>query len=282
MITTYASSASDYIASLTPGQYSTVYNVLSLAIASLGFTAFYLLLVQRTVAPRFRTAIIVSATVCGIATYHYFRIFTNFKESYPAGATIDAMHVLSNIEFNEGYRYVDWFLTVPLLLIETVAVLALTRSASQRLLVRLVPAAALMIVLGYPGEITLDTGPRVFWGVLSTLPFLYLLYVLFVELTKALEGKTPEVRQRISNLRWLLVASWGVYPIAYSFPLLGGDFFSGADGFVLKQAGYSIADIIAKALFGLLIYRLARLQSMQEDPETYGDHHDAHAAKVAA
>ena len=40
--------------------------------------------------------------------------------------------MLSNVEFNEGYRYVDWFLTVPLLLVETVAVMALARAAARR------------------------------------------------------------------------------------------------------------------------------------------------------
>ena len=277
MTSTYAS-GSDVISSLSPGQFSTVYNLLSLAIASLLFTALYLLLAQRQVAPRYRNALIVSATVCGIAAYHYFRIFENFKASYPPGATVDAAHVLSAVEFNEGYRYVDWFLTVPLLLVETIAVLALSRAASRSLLLKLIPAAALMIVLGYPGELTLDTGPRIFWGVLSTLPFLYLLYVLFVELTRALDGKPLEVRRQISTLRLLLVASWGVYPIAYAFPLLGGEFFSGASGFVFKQGGYSIADILAKALFGLLIYRLARTQSILEEPHVYGDERDAPAA----
>lgn len=271
MVRISATPTSSAISELSAGQYSTVYNLLSLAIASLLFTALFLLLSQRQVAPRYRNALIISATVCGIATYHYFRIFTNFQESYPAGATIESAHVLSNIEFNEGYRYVDWFLTVPLLLVETVAVLALSRTASRRLLLKLVPAAALMIVLGYPGEITLETGPRVLWGVLSTLPFLYLLYVLFVELGKAVEGRSPQVRKQISNLRWLLLASWGAYPIAYAFPLLGGDFFGGADGFVLRQGGYSIADIVAKAVFGILIYRLARTQSIEEDPARYGD-----------
>ena len=278
----YASSTSDYITSLSPGQYSTVYNLLSLAIASLFFTALYLLLVQRQVAQRYRNALIVSATVCGIATYHYFRIFNNFNDSYPAGAAVEAAHMLSNVEFDEGFRYVDWLLTVPLLLVETIAVLALTRAASRSLLIRLVPAAALMIALGYPGEITLDTGPRIVWGVLATLPFLYLLYVLFVELTRALEGQSEQVRRQISILRVVLVGSWLVYPIAYSFPLLGGEFFSGADGFVLKQAGYSIADILAKALFGLLIYRLARTQSIQDEPLTYGDKHDAHPNAVGS
>ena len=131
--------------------------------------------------------------VCGIAAYHYFRIFDNFKQSYPAGANVGAVHVLSNVEFNEAYRYVDWFLTVPLLLIETVAVMALAREEQRGLLFKLVPASALMIALGYPGEIATSTGTRVLWGVLSTIPFLYLLYVLFVELSKSLVRQPVEV-----------------------------------------------------------------------------------------
>ena len=184
MITTYASSASDYITSLTPGQYSTVYNLLSLAIASLFFTGLYLVLSQKRVLPRYRNALLVSATVCFIATYHYVRIFDNFKESYETEAQGgQGLYVLTNIPFNEGYRYVDWFLTVPLLLVETIAVLALTRAAAKPLLTKLVIASGLMIALGYPGEITTDTGTRLLWGTLSTLPFLYILYVLFVELS---------------------------------------------------------------------------------------------------
>ena len=85
-------------------------------------------------APRYRGALVVSAMVCGIAAYHYFRIFDNFKQSYPAGANVSAVHLLSNVEFNEAYRYVDWFLTVPLLLIETVAVMALRREEARGLL----------------------------------------------------------------------------------------------------------------------------------------------------
>jgi len=47
------------------------------------FTAIYLLASQRRVAPRYRNAVVISAIVCGIAAYHYFRIFANFQESYP-------------------------------------------------------------------------------------------------------------------------------------------------------------------------------------------------------
>ena len=57
---------------------------------------------------------------------------------------------------------------------------------------------------------------------------------------------------------------WGVYPIAYLFPVLG---FNGGNAFVLKQAGYTAADILAKAAFGLVIYKIARVKSQYDDPD---------------
>lgn len=275
----YASPES--VPSLTPFEFSTTYNLLSLAIASLLFTAIFLFASQGRVAPRYRTAVIVSAIVCGIATYHYVRIFDNFGDSYPPGETVDSPHQLSNVEFNEAYRYVDWLLTVPLLLVETIAVMALARSVQRGLLFKLVPASALMILLGYPGEITANNGPRIVWGLLSTIPFLYILYVLFVELTKSLDRQPPEVRHTISMLRLALVGLWGVYPITYLFPLFGGDFFGGSEGFVLRQTGYSIADILAKAAFGLVIYKVARVKSALEDPAFSLEHDDDESTPVS-
>jgi bacteriorhodopsin len=102
------------------------------------------------------------------------------------------------------------------------------------------------------------------WGALSTLPFLYILYVLFVELTKSLDRQPPEVAATVGRLRILLIATWGVYPISYLFPVFGLD---GSDAFVLRQVGYSIADVLAKCLYGLVIYKIARMKSAADDPE---------------
>jgi len=250
---------------LTQGQYDTVYNFLSLVIAAQLFTALFLVLALQRVLPRYRQALIIAAVVCGIAAYHYFRIFDSFREAFVTDAiggrgTYSQATVSS---FNEGYRYVDWLLTVPLLLVELIAVLALARAVQARLLRRLIPAATLMILLGYPGEISSTDGARVLWGVLSTLPFLFILYVLFVELTKSLDRQPPGVKSLISRLRILLLVSWLVYPLAYALPLLG---ISGADAWVLKQGGYSLADIAAKAVYALIIYRLAKLKSYADDP----------------
>jgi bacteriorhodopsin len=251
---------------LTQTQFDTVYNFLSFAIAAMLFTGLFLLVSQGRVLPRYRTALVVSAIVLGIATYHYFRIIESFGAAYVTDAVGGAgtYTLAEGAAFNEAYRYVDWLLTVPLLLVEAVAVLALPRAEARRLLVRLVPASALMIALGYPGELAVDNGTRALWGALSTIPFLFILYVLFVELTRSIDRQPVQVQASIRNLRWLLLASWGFYPIAYMFPMFG---FEGADAFVLRQVGYTIADVIAKAVFALLIYKIARLKSFYDDPQ---------------
>jgi bacteriorhodopsin len=239
--------------------YNVVFNMLSLGIASMLFTTTFLLVARERVLPRYRMAVMVSATVTAIAAYHYFRMFDSFVHAFGPDAVAGAT-------YNVGYRYVDWFLTVPLLLVETVAVLALARQAQSSLLVRLVPAAALMIALGYPGDsgMTMGLAPSV-WGLLSTIPFLYILYVLFVELGKSLERQSEAVQRKIKELRLLLLATWGVYPIAFIANMNATGFDE--TGFVLRETGYTIADILAKCLFGLMIFTIARIKSAEEDKE---------------
>lgn len=241
--------------------YSVVFNMLSLGIASMLFTTTFLLVARERVLPRYRIAVMVSATVTAIAAYHYFRMFDDFKHAFGEGG-------MGVVAYNVGYRYVDWFLTVPLLLVETVAVLALAATVQRSLLNKLVPAAAAMIALGYPGDAQLNLlyqGDAPLWGLLSTIPFLYILYVLFVELGKGLAGQSEAVQRKIKELRLLLLATWGVYPISFIFNMNATGFDEG--GFVLRETGYTIADILAKCLFGLVIFTIARIKSAEDDAE---------------
>lgn len=274
--------ANGVVLELTNAQFQTVYNILSLALASMAATTVFLLAVTGRVLPRYRQALIVSAMVCFIAAYHYFRIFNSFDAAYEAvGTTVptEMFRLVPGDGFNEGYRYVDWLLTVPLLLFETIAVLALPRAMRNSLLWKLIPASALMIILGYPGEITAATGPKAIWGALSTIPFLYILYVLFVELSKAAKTQPNQVGKELAGLRWLLLATWGVYPISYMFPMFG---LSGADSFVYRQVGYSIADVLAKCLYGLLIYKIARIKSGDDDKAFEAQEFEAAPSSVKA
>ena len=246
--------------SLTSGQWGTVYNMLSFGLVSMLATTIYTLVAQQRVLPKYRTALVMSSMVTFIAAYHYFRIFNSFHES----STGDAVKVgVGQGAFNEAYRYVDWILTVPLLLVEVVAVLGLAKAASSSLIQRLVPASALMIALGYPGEVSAENGTKTLWGVLSTIPFLYILYVLFVELSKSLDRQPEGVAATVGRLRLLLIATWGVYPISYLLPLLGQDIHD-PSLFMWRQVGYTLADVLAKCVFGLTIFKIARMKSVAE------------------
>jgi bacteriorhodopsin len=248
---------------LNADQFGLVYNVLSFGLVSMLACTVYTLVSQSRVLPKYRTALVMSSMVTFIAAYHYWRIFNSFESSYVEGKV---MVGTGKGDFNEGYRYVDWILTVPLLLVEVVAVLALAKAAASSLINRLVPAAVAMIALGYPGEIATgpDTnGTKILWGVLSTIPFLYILYVLFVELSKSLDRQPAGVAATIGRLRLLLIATWGVYPIAYLLPILGSDAMD-PSAFVNRQIGYTIADVAAKCVFGLTILKIARMKSVAE------------------
>jgi bacteriorhodopsin len=223
-------------------------------------TTIYTLVAQSRVLPKYRVALVMSSMVTFIAAYHYFRIFNSFEDSSNGDAV---MIGVGKGAFNEAYRYVDWILTVPLLLVEVVAVLALAKAASTSLIQRLVPASAAMIALGYPGEISSDNGTKTLYGVLSTIPFLYILYVLFVELSKSLDRQPEGVAATVGRLRLLLIATWGVYPISYLLPLLGQD-INDPNLFMWRQVGYTVADVLAKCVFGLTIFKIARMKSVAE------------------
>ena len=225
-------------------------------------TTIYTLVAQSRVLPKYRVALVMSSMVTFIAAYHYFRIFNSFEDSSNGDAV---MVGVGKGAFNEAYRYVDWILTVPLLLVEVVAVLALAKAASTSLITRLVPASAAMIALGYPGEIAgpNDNGTRVIFGILSTIPFLYILYVLFVELSKSLDRQPEGVAATVGRLRLLLIGTWGVYPISYLLPLLGQD-INDPKLFMWRQVGYTVADVLAKCVFGLTIFKIARMKSIAE------------------
>ncbi|MDA0817461.1 MAG: bacteriorhodopsin-like [Planctomycetota bacterium] len=248
-------------------EYNAVDNIFSMTVATMGAAAIFLFLSRSQVDAEYRPALMVSGLVVTIACYHYFMIRHSWNDAY---TLTDGSYVGTGAAFNDFYRYADWILTVPLLMVELVAVLRLPAAKATSLLTRLVVAAAAMIALGYPGEVIADPErwtERVVWGGLSSVPFFYILYVLWVELTKSLDTQPAAARRLIEVCRLVLLITWAVYPIAYALggtpealaAKAGGNVGSG--GIVGLQIGYAIADMTAKAGFGVLIYHIARAKS---------------------
>merc|ERR1712160_208350 len=129
-----------------------------------------------------------------IAAYHYIRIFNSWVEAYeyaPSKLKDGAMEAgaptLTGVPFNDAYRYMDWLLTVPLLLIEILLVMKLPDAEFSSKAWSLGFGSALMIVSGYYGElvVTGDLSPRWMCWFLSMMFFLYIVYELLVGLADA-------------------------------------------------------------------------------------------------
>ena len=126
-------------------QYNLVDNVFSMTVATMGAAALFFFLSRSTVAPEYRPALTISGIVVSIACYHYFMIRHSWQAAYVLG---ESGYIGSGAAFNDFYRYADWILTVPLLMVELIAVMRLEASKARSLLTRLVIAAAAMIASG--------------------------------------------------------------------------------------------------------------------------------------
>merc|ERR1712150_31691 len=203
-----------------------------------------------------------------IAAYHYIRIFNSWVEaySYSAGGIVDgALDIrapqLTGVPFNDAYRYMDWLLTVPLLLIEIVLCQKLSEEEASSKAWTLGVSSALMIALGYPGELILDENEldkRWFFWFLAMIPFLNVVKTLLVDLEASTKSEEdPNIASLLSTAQRLTVFTW-LTPIVYVFPMFG---LGGSQAVVAIQLGYCVSDVISKCGVGLVIYRVTVAKS---------------------
>jgi len=274
------------MADFTYDQWNAVYNALSFGIAGMGAACVFVFFQHFNVIKKYRTALIINGLVTLIATYHYIRIFNSWNEAYEVTKKGGTYVVLETGKpFNDAYRYVDWLLTVPLLLAELVLVMGLPDVQTRSLTMKLGVSSALMVALGYPGEISSVQSTRwIFWG-LAMIPFLYVVHTLLVGLAgpppkdDEYESEDEDVERIIpavmgdaaaqarltmlmSSARYLTAISWCTYPVVYAIKSAGiGD----AAATTYEQVGYSLADFLAKAVFGVLIWAIASTKSDIEE-----------------
>jgi bacteriorhodopsin len=252
-------------------QYQAVYNVLSFALASMMATTMYLWFRATAVHDKYKSAVVISGLVTFIAAYHYIRIFNSWVDAYQyaPGEVVDgAMEIvaptLTGVPFNDAYRYMDWLLTVPLLLIEILLVMKLDEAVFTTKAWTLGFGSALMIASGYYGElvVTGDLTPRWICWFLSMAFFLYIVFELLVGLSAATNSEADAViKDKIKVAQVMTVISWCTYPIVYLFPMLG---INAAEAVVSIQIGYCVSDIISKCGVGLVIYQISYAKSNKE------------------
>jgi bacteriorhodopsin len=199
------------------------------------------------VSDKWKTSLLVSGLITFIAAVHYYYM----RDYYVA--TGENPTVL---------RYIDWTLTVPLMCVEFYL---LTKAAGAKvsLLWKLIFASVLMLVAGYIGEAFNpeggDTTHSVIWGVISTVGYLYILYVAWIGEVAQLANNSdnPVVKRGVRTLAWFVLVGWAIYPIGYM--CMPGGWLNVGFGWGPENVDlfYNIADAINKIGFGLVVYGIA-------------------------
>jgi len=255
--------------------WSAVYNTLSLGTAGMGSATFFFCLQIPRVSEEYRTALCVRCLVTLIATYHYFRTFHSWIDAFEVKFDEkegDYVVILSGIPFNDAYRYVDWLVTGPLLLIELTLLLGLTPEEVLKRGAGLVLVSVVTVALSRPGETQEEPGPGWLWSAVGMVFFVCVVAQLLLggPADAAPPGSSrcsARRRRRLAPLlrgaRWLTAISWCMYPaVCLIKPRAWLASVAATAG---EQIGYAVADVLGKVAFGLLVWAIAAEQSRDDE-----------------
>lgn len=237
----------------------------------------YNLQTRGEVGAKYRATATTSAIICGVAALSYLIINLSWITGFDY---VDGQFVPSDspLQFRAGYRYVDWSVTVPLLMAEFLAVLGLVGAKARNARATLMALAFAMIVTGFLGAEIYGSNDndtqRWIWGAISTVPYVLLYLMLIPLVRRSMSEMSEPVSTSTRNALILLLAVWGTYPLAYMVPL----FFEGQNAqewAVGRQIAFSVADVVAKVGFGSLIHKIAKMRTAEEVNEGEETHPEA-------
>ena len=189
-----------------------------------------------------RLSMTVAGLVTLVAAVHYYYMRDYWVASVIAG-TPDSPIV---------YRYIDWLITVPLLMLEFYFVLAAVNKANSGIFWRLMIGTLVMLIGGYLGEAGYINATLGF--VIGMAGWFYILYEVFSgEAGKAAaKSGNKALVTAFGAMRMIVTVGWAIYPLGYVFGYLTG----GVDADSLNVI-YNIADLLNKTAFGLIIWAAA-------------------------
>ena len=228
-----------------------VQNSFILVFAAFAAFAYFLYTERDRVPEQFKTLMRVSSVYIGIAAVMYYYMQGIYREGLANGETVFPTH----------FRYIDWWLTTPLMLIKFPMLLGLGERG-RNFMIRLVVLDLAMITTGYIGEI-MPENQLIHNGMflVSCLCWLVIIVMMFNALSDLPDHVGSAVKKGVRAMGLFVLAGWVIYPIGYFAPMLGVP----AD---VRELVYNFADLVNKGGLCLLVYLVAKATS-QEEVEAY-------------
>ena len=246
---------------LTANQFNLVSNTFSFTIGALAIASVFFFLQRREVSPRYRHVVTMLGLITMQASYSYVRLLEKWNQAF---TLVNGAVQSTGQLYDDSYRYADWLLAVPLLLVAFVLTLDLPPRQARNRSLLFAFLAVDMIATGYPGQTATTVDARWFWWAVSMLPYTLIILQFYVGLAPAIRRQPAQARPLVKSARSLTVLVWCFYPIVYALPLMD---IGGTNAFVGIQIGYAMADVTAKAVYGLVLYMVTvRKSQLAEQP----------------
>lgn len=250
----------------THWQYELILYSLVVAFFALFASGVYTLSTRSEISKRYRASAVASCVITWIAALAYLALIVVWLTKWKPVTGGTAYAAKPGTIFT-GLRFADWSVTVPLLTVELFAVCVLAGKKAISIRFAAMASAFLMIITGFFGVIAVgqndaSTTELVVWGVISTV-FFIALYPLMLAPVKATVAKVSRpTGVSLRNAAILLLSVWGVYPLVYVIFLFADR--TDAGWATTIQLAFTAADIVAKAGFGALIHKVAKLRTAED------------------
>ena len=259
------------IVEFTPAQFDLMSTVLTIGYAAHFSGLAYFILTRKNVAPRYRSMTTMSVVVMLSAALLLLRLDLSLGQAFVFDQD-QGLYVLGDATYNHGYRYFNWLIDVPLLLTQSLFVLNIAKKDLFGYRFKMGAAGALMVIFGYIGqfyEVASPLGGLLWWGIAAMIPYLYFFGIFWRLTGDSLSYLPGEAKSTMRNIRYLFAFSWNLYIVAYVVPMLG-DFGQSAEAAVTRTYLFTIADVLSKIIYGILLGKVATARSVAEGFEVEG------------
>ncbi len=243
-----------------------VNHILTLGYASMAAALLYFVLTTNNSLPKYRMSSVISVVVMVSAFLLLFIQKQSWTNAYAFNGAVYTVKEGADL-FTNGYRYLNWLIDVPMLLIQILFVAEITGSDRFKYMARFSVSGCLMIILGYigqfyePGRLNANTFLWAFWGLASTGFFIHVLVLITRVIRQGQSTMEGTPRALFGAILPLFYISWWLYPVAYAAPALMQFGASYELTIVSQQVIYTIADIASKIVYGVMLSATATMLS---------------------
>lgn len=214
-----------------------------ISMALVAATAFFFLETQRVTA-KWKTSLTVSGLVTMVAAWHYFYM----RDVWVATGTTPTV-----------YRYIDWIITVPLLMVEFYLILSAITKVPAGVFWRLMIGTFVMLIAGFMGE----AGYMAVWPafIVSMSGWAFIIWEIYAGQAGKINAESAPlgVQSAFKLMRTIVVVGWAIYPIGYFLGYLTG---TGPESSMkMLNIVYNLADVVNKIAFGVIIWTVAVSES---------------------